>query len=247
MTFQFPSAVKERLQASPSQIADFCQRWNIIELALFGSILRDDFRPDSDIDILASFAPNTSWNLFDLMQMQEQLESMLGRTVDLTQKQQLNNPFIRAEILRTYHIIYSKNPTIFNFVFSIEPADISMQADNKNRAALWDMIQAIRQIIEFTANLSGEEFRGNLLVQRAVERELEILGEAARRISEEFRQANADIDWRNMINLRNIIAHRYDRVEPDTLWNIIVTVLPGLLSQLELLLPPLPPDVELPK
>lgn len=97
MTFQFPSAVKERLKASPSQIADFCQRWNIIELALFGSILRDDFRPDSDIDILASFSPNTSWNIFDLMQMQEQLESMLGRTVDLTQKQQLNNPFKRAK------------------------------------------------------------------------------------------------------------------------------------------------------
>lgn len=247
MTFQFPSAVKERLQASPSQIADFCQRWNIIELALFGSILREDFRPDSDIDILASFAPNASWNLFDLMQMQEQLESMLGRTVDLTQKQQLNNPFSRAEILRTYHIIYYKNPTIFDFNFLIKPADISMQADNKNRAALWDTIQAIRQIIEFTANLSGEEFLGNLLVQRAVEREFEILGEAARRISEEFRQANADIDRRNMINLRNIIAHRYDRAEPDTLWNIIVTVLPGLLSQLELLLPPLPPDVELPK
>ncbi|MBD0311098.1 MAG: nucleotidyltransferase domain-containing protein, partial [Microcoleus sp. T1-bin1] len=71
MNSQFPTAVKERFKASPSQIADFCQRWNIIELALFGSILRDDFRPDSDIDILASFAANSSWNLFDFIQMQE--------------------------------------------------------------------------------------------------------------------------------------------------------------------------------
>ncbi|TAG76160.1 MAG: DUF86 domain-containing protein [Oscillatoriales cyanobacterium] len=121
-----------------------------------------------------------------------------------------------------------------------------MQADNRNQAALWDMIEAIKQIMEFTASLSCAEYQVNRMVQRAVEREFEILGEAARRISEEFRQANADIDWRNIINLRNLIAHRYDRVEPDTLWNIIVTVLPGLLSQLELLLPPLPPDVELP-
>ncbi len=246
MTFQFPSAVKERLQASPSQIADFCQRWNIIELALFGSILRDDFRPDSDIDILASFALNTSWNLFDFIQMQEQLESMLGRDIDLTQKQQINNPFSRKEILRTCHIIYSEKRTISSLYFSIKPANLTMQADNRNQAALWDMIEAIKQIMEFTASLSCAEYRVNRMVQRAVEREFEILGEAARRISEEFRQANADIDWRNMINLRNIIAHRYDRVEPDTLWNIIVTVLPGLLSQLELLLPPLPPDVELP-
>ena len=246
MTFQFPTAVKERLQASPSQIADFCQRWNIIELALFGSILRDDFRPDSDIDILASFALNTSWNLFDFIQMQEQLESMLGRDIDLTQKQQINNPFSRKEILRTSHIIYSENRTISSLYFSIKPVNLTMQADNRNQAALWDMIEAIKQIMEFTASLSCAEYRVNRMVQRAVEREFEILGEAARRISEEFRQANGDIDWRNIINLRNIIAHRYDRVEPDTLWNIIVTVLPGLLSQLELLLPPLPPDVELP-
>jgi uncharacterized protein with HEPN domain/predicted nucleotidyltransferase len=244
MTSQFPTAVKERLQASPSQIADFCQRWNIIELALFGSILRDDFRPDSDIDILASFARNTSWNIFDFIQMQEQLETMLGRDVDLTQKQQINNPFSRSQILATCHIIYSENRTISSLYLAIKPANLLMQADNRNQAALWDMVEAIKQIIEFTANSSCAEYRGNRMVQRAVERELEILGEAARRISEEFHQANADIDWRNMINLRNLIAHRYDRVEPDTLWNIIITVLPGLLSQLELLLPPLPPDVE---
>ena len=123
MTFQFPSAVKERLKASPSQIADFCQRWNIIELALFGSILRDDFRPDSDIDILASFAPNTSWNLFDLMQMQDELENMLGRAVDFAQKAQITNPFSRTEILENHRIIYSENPTISDYQFLIKPAN----------------------------------------------------------------------------------------------------------------------------
>jgi uncharacterized protein len=246
MTAQFPTAVKERLQASPSQIADFCQRWNIIELALFGSILRDDFRPDSDIDILVSFAPNTCWNIFDFIQMQEQLESMLGRDVDLTQKQQINNPFSRAEILGNCHIIYSKDRIISSFDFSIQPANLRMQADNRHQAALWDMVEAIKQIIEFPANLSCEEYRVNILVQRAVEREFEILGEAAKRTSEEFRQANADIDWRNIVNLRNLIAYRYDRVQPDTLWNIIVTVLPSLLIQLKLLLPPLPLAEELP-
>lgn len=243
MKAQFPTAVKERLKASPSQIADFCQRWNIIELALFGSILRSDFRPDSDIDILVSFAPNSCWNIFDFLQMQEQLENMLGRPIDLTQKYQINNPFSRAEILGDDRVIYSENKTISSYDFLIKPANPVMQAENRNRAALWDMIAAIRQIIEFTANLSGEEFLGNILVQRAVEREFEILGEAARRISEDFRQANSAIDWRNIVNLRNIIAHRYDRVQPDTLWNIIETVLPDLLVQLESLLPPLPPDV----
>lgn len=247
MTFQLATAIEERLKASPFQIAEFCQRWNIIELALFGSILRDDFRPDSDIDILASFSPDSCWNIFDLMQIQEQLEKMLCRPVDLTQKSQIANPFSRAEILKSHFVIYSKARTITNYQISIQPSNYIMQSDNRDRAALWDMVEAIRQVGEFTANLSGEEFLGNLLVQRAVEREFEILGEAAKRISENFRQANADIDWRNIVNLRNLIAHRYDRVQPDTLWNIITAVLPSLLIQLESRLPTLPPDEDLPE
>ncbi|MGL5059179.1 MAG: nucleotidyltransferase family protein [Microcoleus sp.] len=79
MTFQLSTAIEQRLKASPSEIAEFCQRWNIIELALFGSILRDDFRSDSDIDILASFSPDCCWNLFDLMQIQEQLANPKSR------------------------------------------------------------------------------------------------------------------------------------------------------------------------
>jgi uncharacterized protein with HEPN domain/predicted nucleotidyltransferase len=239
------TGLQERFKASPSQIAEFCQHWNIIELALFGSILREDFRPDSDIDILASFSPDSCWNIFDLMLMQEQLANMLGRSVDFTQKHHIANPFSRAEILKNHRIIYADDRAISDYHFLIKPANTLMLSENRDRAALWDMIQAIRQIIEFTDNLSGEEFLGNLLVQRAIEREFEILGEAAKRTSENFRQANSEIDWRNIVNLRNIIAHRYDRVQPETLWNIITTVLPSLLIQLESLLPTLPSDEDL--
>ncbi len=79
-------------------------------------------------------------------------------------------------------------------------------------------------------------------MQSAVERQFEILGEAARRISQEFQQAHPEIDWRAVIGLRNIIAHRYEQVEQETLWSIIQTVLPDLLMQLEALLPPLPEE-----
>ena len=68
------------------KIAEFCRRWKITELALFGSVLRDDFRPDSDVDVLVTFAPEAEWSLFDHMTMEEELSSILDRKVDLVSR-----------------------------------------------------------------------------------------------------------------------------------------------------------------
>ena len=68
------------------RLADFCRRWKITELALFGSALRDDFGPDSDIDLLAAFAPEADWSLFDHYDMENELVAMLGREVDLVSR-----------------------------------------------------------------------------------------------------------------------------------------------------------------
>jgi len=97
----------ERLGVSRGQIADFCDRWKIVEFALFGSVLRDDFRPDSDIDVLIRFAPQPGWHLFHLMDMQRELETLFGRDVDLLEKEELKNPYRRAEILKTHQVIYA--------------------------------------------------------------------------------------------------------------------------------------------
>lgn len=90
------------------KIAEFCQRWKIIEFALFGSVLRDDFRPDSDVDILVTFDLDAQWSLFDLVQMQEELKEMLGRNVDLVEKKGLRNPFRRHIILKTRQVVYAR-------------------------------------------------------------------------------------------------------------------------------------------
>jgi predicted nucleotidyltransferase len=71
------------LDVPEKQLADFCRRWRICELALFGSVLRDDFDRDSDLDLLATFAPDAKWGLLDHVQMEEELEALLGRDVDL--------------------------------------------------------------------------------------------------------------------------------------------------------------------
>lgn len=79
-------------------------------------------------------------------------------------------------------------------------------------------------------------------MQSAVERQLGILGEGFRRISSEFQQFHPEINWRNAINLRNILVHRYDQVRPEVIWNIVTSVWPSLLVQVEVLLPLLPND-----
>ena len=112
-----------------------------------------------------------------------------------------------------------------------------MQVSNRDNASLWDMVQAIKLIQEFVEPLSFEDYLDSRRDQMAVERGLEILGEAARRISQEFQQAYPEIDWRNTIGLRNVIVHRYEQVQQDQIWAIVAVELPRLLAQLEALVP----------
>ena len=80
----------------------FRRRWAITELAVFGSVLRDDFRRDSDVDLLVSFAPNAEWDLLDLVRMQDDVSAILGRPVDLVSRaglEQSCNAIVRREVL----------------------------------------------------------------------------------------------------------------------------------------------------
>lgn len=107
-----------------------------------------------------------------------------------------------------------------------------MNKNNQDIASIWDMIESIREIQEDTANFTYEKFEQNRTVRRAVERNFEILGEAGGRVSDECRQQNPEIDWRKIIGLRNIIIHRYDQVNSEMLWEVIVFNLPTLSKQL---------------
>lgn len=101
--------IKHNIDIPEKQIADFCRRWHISELALFGSVLRDDFDPDSDLDILVTFAPEADWSLFDHLRMEQELANLLGRKVDILSKravEQSHNWIRRQEILNTAEVIY---------------------------------------------------------------------------------------------------------------------------------------------
>ncbi|MGL5080903.1 MAG: HepT-like ribonuclease domain-containing protein [Microcoleaceae cyanobacterium] len=117
-----------------------------------------------------------------------------------------------------------------------------MQSNNRDVASVWDMVQSIQRIQAFTSDLNFDEYLNDIRTISAVERQFEILGEAARRITDAFRQAHPDIDWQRIVGLRNIVAHRYDEVRQDILWTIIHSELDPLLVQLESILPPLPDE-----
>jgi hypothetical protein len=101
---------KLKLSVSRKKIADFCRRWNVVEFSLFGSVLREDFRPDSDVDVLVRFAPNARISLFDLVDMEDELKDVLGRDVDLVEKdsiQRSENYIRRKGILENAEVIYA--------------------------------------------------------------------------------------------------------------------------------------------
>jgi hypothetical protein len=92
---------KERIQA-------FCQKWMLAEFSLFGSVLRDDFGPDSDVDVLVSFVPGAAMTFEGFIEMRDELSVMFGgREVDLVEKRLVRNPFRRHEILTTRQIVYA--------------------------------------------------------------------------------------------------------------------------------------------
>lgn len=99
------------------QIVEFCRRWKITEFALFGSVLRDDFRPDSDVDVLVTFDPAARLSLFDLVDMEEQLKAIFGRNVDLVERKAVERS---ANYIRRRHIL---NSTVT--IYSAEAKDVA--------------------------------------------------------------------------------------------------------------------------
>jgi hypothetical protein len=98
---------KQSFRIARKLIADFCHRWNVVEFSQFGSALREDFRPGSDVDVLVTFSHEAQISLFDLVQMKLELEELFNRPVDIVEKEALVNPFRRREILRTARVVYA--------------------------------------------------------------------------------------------------------------------------------------------
>jgi uncharacterized protein with HEPN domain len=101
-----------------------------------------------------------------------------------------------------------------------------------------DMLQASRKAIEYARGLNEEQFQASGLHQDAILRQLTIVGEAAKRVSAEFRASPHEIPWRQIAGFRDVVVHNYSRVDVREVWRIVQEDLPALVTQLEPLVPP---------
>jgi len=97
------------IQIPQTAVEEYCRQWQIVRMSLFGSALREDFRPDSDIDVMVEFSTTADHNVFDLSVMRRELESLLGRRVDLVERRLVEesaNYIRRRQILESAEVIY---------------------------------------------------------------------------------------------------------------------------------------------
>lgn len=99
-----------RIAIPQEQVAEFCRRWKITEFALFGSVLREDFGSDSDVDVLVRFAPDSEWSLLDIVAMEDELKQIFGRDVDVIEREAVEesrNWIRRRHILEHHQVVYA--------------------------------------------------------------------------------------------------------------------------------------------
>lgn len=114
-----------------------------------------------------------------------------------------------------------------------------MQPEDKDAAYLWDMLQAAREVDTMLVEHDLAAFLANRVLTLAVERGVEIIGEAARRVSNKYQKAHTEIPWREIIGQRNILAHEYGQIDHELLYKTASEDIPALVVLLAGLLPPL--------
>ena len=113
-----------------------------------------------------------------------------------------------------------------------------MWPDERDKAWLWDMLDAALAIQRFVEGQTYRDYLANRMLRGAVERHIEIVGEAARRISDPTKEAHPEIPWRAIIGQRNVLAHEYDEVLNEAIWGVATRRIPGLVAALRAILPP---------
>ena len=207
-----------RIDLPKEEIAKFCKKWGVSEFSFFGSVLTDDFRPDSDIDVLVTFEEDLKHTLFDLVHMGDELKKMFGREVDLLTRrgvEQSRNYIRRKSIL--------------------SPLEQPMSRD---MAYLLDILLAAKDARDFTAGLDKAAFLSDRKCQYAVTYCLEVIAEAVKRLSDESQRKYPDIPWSAMERVRDLHIPADDKVNLNEVWDTVQDDAPVLISRLERIVPP---------
>jgi uncharacterized protein with HEPN domain len=107
-------------------------------------------------------------------------------------------------------------------------------------AYLWDMLEAARAVLRFVGDRAFEDYLVDEILQAAIERKIEIIGEAARKISNEFKQSHPEFPWSRIIGQRHVLAHEYGDIDHKIVWKVVKIYVPELIALLEAVMPPIP-------
>lgn len=122
----------------------------------------------------------------------------------------------------------------------MSPRDEAAPPNRRDDAHLWDMLEAAREVAQFVKGRTWSDYESDVMLRRSVERSIEIIGEAARRVSQEFRAAHPEIPWTKIVGQRHRLAHEYDEISDATIWRVATVHVPALVHPLEGILPPAP-------
>lgn len=118
-----------------------------------------------------------------------------------------------------------------------------MRPEDANNAYLWDMLDAAKAVQQFGEGKTFNDYMNDRMMRGAVERHVEIIGEAASRISQDFRDAHPEIPWQSIISQRHVLAHEYGEIKHELMWKVATVHVPELIQTLEKLIPS-PPEIE---
>jgi uncharacterized protein with HEPN domain len=117
-----------------------------------------------------------------------------------------------------------------------------MRREDRDVALLWDMREAAREVVEFVQGATFAQYASDKMLRYAVERQIVTIGEAAKRVSDTFKEAHPEIPWEGIIGQRNVLAHEYGEVLNERVWLVATTRLAELVRLLDPLIPPVPED-----
>jgi len=213
------SGIDEMLAVNRDEILRLAARHKAYNVRIFGSVARGEATPDSDVDFLVTFQPN--YRLMDHIGLIHDLEKLLGRKVDVTTEATLKE-YLREHVIQSAVPLDSSFPT--NVRLTQLPGGLSVRDE---KLYLLDIKERIQYIETDTAE-GKDRFMNSRLIQDAVIRNFEVIGEAIKRLKPESILKYPHIPWSNIAGFRDFLIHHYEEVEPEKVWQYIEEDVPPL-------------------
>jgi uncharacterized protein len=230
-----PAVVRERIHATPEEIAALCRAHNVRWLALFGSVLRDDFTDKSDIDAVVAFGPPHSPDYWGATLWGELSALFGGRKAEMVNYRRLNWRF-RDRILVHAETVYGVMPEDASKQRGKGLATDEMTKDYHVYTAT--MLDAAREVTDFTSSKTRAAYDSDEILQHASAQCVTQIERAAQSVSPFYRDRYPDIPWGIFVETLREITYPMDAQWRAIFWNVADTYFPSLVVELENIVPP---------